>query len=129
EALPLAAAFTIMSILSPRFSARLGARSITLGASITTLGTIALAVTGAHCGAQLTGWDLAPATVLIGLGQGIALPSLMGAGLARGRPGRAGADWRRSRSYRLGWGARGPGGRLVRCHRRILPAHRRPGPA
>ena len=91
EALPLAAAFTIMSILSPRFSARLGARSITLGASITTLGTIALAVTGAHYGAQLTGWDLAPATVLIGLGQWIALPSLIGAVLAHVRPDRAGA--------------------------------------
>src|SRR5690348_16961407 len=68
--LPLAAAFTVMSILSPRFSARLGARSITLGASITTLGTIALAATSARYGAGLTGWDLAPATVLIGLGQG-----------------------------------------------------------
>jgi EmrB/QacA subfamily drug resistance transporter len=91
EALPLAAAFTVMSILSPRFSARLGSRSITLGAAITTLGTIGLAVTGAHYGADLTGWDLAPATVLIGLGQGIALPSLIGAVLAHVRPERAGA--------------------------------------
>ena len=90
-ALPLAAAFTAMSILSPRFSARLGSRSITLGASITTLGTIGLAVTGAHYGADLTGWDLAPATVLIGLGQGIALPSLIGAVLAHVRAERAGA--------------------------------------
>jgi EmrB/QacA subfamily drug resistance transporter len=91
EALPLAAAFTIMSILSPRFSARLGSRSITLGATITTLGTIGLAVTGAHYGANLTGWDLAPATVLIGLGQGIALPLLIGAVLTHVRPERAGA--------------------------------------
>ena len=91
EALPLAAAFTAMSILSPRFSARLGSRSITLGATITTLGTIGLAVTGARYGAELTGWDLAPATVLIGLGQGIALPSLIGAVLAHVRPERAGA--------------------------------------
>ena len=91
EALPLAAAFTTMSILSPRFSARLGPRSITLGATITTLGTIGLALTGAHYGAHLTGWDLAPATVLIGLGQGIALPSLIGAVLAHVRPERAGA--------------------------------------
>jgi EmrB/QacA subfamily drug resistance transporter len=91
EVLPLAAAFTLMSILSPRFSARLGARSITLGASITTLGTIALAVTGARYGAGLTGWDLAPATVLIGLGQGIALPLLIGAVLTHVRPQRAGA--------------------------------------
>ena len=91
EALPLAAAFTTMSILSPRFSARLGPRSITLGATITTLGTIGLALTGAHYGAHLTGSDLAPATVLIGLGQGIALPSLIGAVLAHVRPERAGA--------------------------------------
>ena len=91
EVLPLAAAFTAMSILSPRFSARLGARSITLGASITTLGTIALAATGARYGAGLTGWDLAPATVLIGLGQGIALPSLIGAVLTHVRAERAGA--------------------------------------
>jgi EmrB/QacA subfamily drug resistance transporter len=91
EALPLAAAFTVMSILSPRFSARLGSRSITLGATITTLGTIGLVLTGAHYGAGLTGWDLAPATVLIGLGQGIALPSLIGAVLAHVRPERAGA--------------------------------------
>ena len=91
EALPLAAAFTAMSILSPRFSARLGPRSITLGASITTLGTIGLALTGAHFGAHLTGWDLAPATVLIGLGQGIALPLLIGAVLAHVRADRAGA--------------------------------------
>jgi MFS family permease len=91
EALPLAAAFTIFSILGPRFSARLGPRSITLGASITTIGSITLALTGARYGASLTGWDIAPATVLIGIGQGIALPSLIGAVLAHVRAERAGA--------------------------------------
>jgi len=90
EALPLAAAFTIMSILSPRFSGRLGPWAITLGASLTTLGTIALAITGVRYGASLTGWDLAPATVLIGLGQGIAIPSLIGAVLTHVPPQRAG---------------------------------------
>jgi EmrB/QacA subfamily drug resistance transporter len=91
EALPLATTFIIASILSPRFASRLGPRSITLGASLTTLGTIALALTGARYGARLTGWDLAPATALIGLGQGIALPSLIGAVLTHVRPERAGA--------------------------------------
>jgi EmrB/QacA subfamily drug resistance transporter len=91
EALPMAAAFTVMSILSPRFSARLGPRAITLGAGITTVGAVALALTGAHYGAHLTGWDLAPATVLIGLGQGISLPLLIGAVLTHVRPERAGA--------------------------------------
>jgi EmrB/QacA subfamily drug resistance transporter len=91
EALPLAATFTTMSILSPRLSARLGPRTITLGASITTLGTIALALTGARYGASLTGWDLAPATAIIGVGQGIALPLLIGTVLAHVRAERAGA--------------------------------------
>ena len=90
EALPLAAAFTTMSILSPKFSGRLGPRAITLGASVTTLGTIALVITGTRYGASLTGWDLAPATVLIGLGQGIALPSLIGTVLTHVPPQRAG---------------------------------------
>ena len=90
-ALPLAATFTIASILGPRFAARLGPRSITLGAGITTLGTVMLALTGARYGAELTGWDLAPATALIGLGQGIALPSLIGAVLTHVRAERAGA--------------------------------------
>jgi EmrB/QacA subfamily drug resistance transporter len=91
EALPLAAAFTIMSILSPRFSGRLGPRSITLGASITTLGTIVLVITGARYGSHLTGWDLAPGTTLIGVGQGIALPLLIGAVLTHVPPERAGS--------------------------------------
>jgi EmrB/QacA subfamily drug resistance transporter len=90
EALPLAAAFTTMSMLSPRLQGWLGPRAITLGASITTLGTVALAITGQRYGASLTGWDLAPATILIGLGQGIALPSLIGAVLTHVPPQRAG---------------------------------------
>jgi hypothetical protein len=44
---------------------RLGPRAITLGASITTLGTIVLVITGARYGASLTGWDLAPMTLLL----------------------------------------------------------------
>jgi MFS family permease len=91
EALPLAGSFTTMSILSPRVAARLGPRAIALGAALTTAGTIALAVTGARYGGHLTGWDLAPATVLIGLGQGTALPLLIGAVLSHVRPERAGA--------------------------------------
>jgi MFS family permease len=91
EALPLAASFTTMSILSPRLAARLGSRAIPLGAALTTAGTIVLALTGARYGGHLTGWDLAPATVLIGLGQGTALPLLIGAVLSHVRPDRAGA--------------------------------------
>jgi MFS family permease len=92
EALPLAATFTVMSILGPRLAARLGgSRSITLGALLASLGTFALVFTGVRYGARLTGWDLAPATALIGVGQGIGLPSLIGAVLQHVRPERAGA--------------------------------------
>jgi hypothetical protein len=91
QAGPLALAFTTMSVLGPRLAARLGPWSITVGAGLDVLGTIALVLTGARYGGHLTGWDLAPATAVIGLGQGMALPSLIGAALARVPPGRAGA--------------------------------------
>ena len=91
QAGPLALAFTVMSILGPRLAARLGPWSITIGAGLDVLGTIALVLTGLRYGGHLTGWDLAPATAVIGLGQGMALPSLIGAALARVPPERAGA--------------------------------------
>ncbi len=46
---------------------------------------------GVRYGGHLTGWDLAPATAVIGLGQGMALPSLIGAALSHVPSERAGA--------------------------------------
>jgi EmrB/QacA subfamily drug resistance transporter len=89
--LPLALTFTAMSLLGPRLAARIGPRSITVGTSLAALGTAALAVTGLRLGAHLTGWETAPATALIGLGQGLTVPSLMSAVLAHVRQERAGA--------------------------------------
>ena len=91
QAGPLALAFTTMSVLGPRLAARLGPWSITLGAGLDVLGTIVLVLTGLRYGGHLTGWALAPATAVIGLGQGMALPSLIGAALASVPPERAGA--------------------------------------
>ena len=91
EAGPLALAFTTMSILGPRLAARLGPWSITLGAGLDVLGTIGLVMTGVRYGRHLTGWDLAPTTAVIGLGQRMALPSLIGAALSHVPPERAGA--------------------------------------
>jgi EmrB/QacA subfamily drug resistance transporter len=90
-AVPLAAVFTTSSILSPRVSARFGPRTITAGGSIAALGVLGMALTGMHFGSHLNGWDLAPATMLIGVGQGIAFPSLIGTVLAHVSPGRAGS--------------------------------------
>jgi EmrB/QacA subfamily drug resistance transporter len=89
--LPLALTFIAMTLLGPRVAARLGPRSITLGAAFAILGTIALALTALHSGGQLTGWGTAPATALIGIGQGLMVPSLMGAVLSHVRPEQAGA--------------------------------------
>ena len=89
--LPLALTFIAMTLLGPRLAARLGPRSITVGAALATLGVVVLALTALHGGGQLTGWDTAPATALIGLGQGLMVPSLMGAVLSHVRPEQAGA--------------------------------------
>ncbi len=79
------------SILGPRLAARFGPWPITTAAVLYVLGTTALVLTGLRYGSHLTGWELAPATALIGLGQGMALPSLIGTALAHVPPGRAGA--------------------------------------
>jgi EmrB/QacA subfamily drug resistance transporter len=89
--LPLALTFIAMTLLGPRAAAWLGPRSITLGAVFAAAGTVALAVTALHAGGRLTGWETAPATALIGIGQGLMVPSLMSAVLTHVRPERAGA--------------------------------------
>jgi EmrB/QacA subfamily drug resistance transporter len=89
--LPLALTFIAMTLLGPKVAARLGPRSITLGAVFAVLGVIVLAVTAMQAGGQLTGWGTAPATALIGIGQGLMVPSLMGAVLSHVRPEQAGA--------------------------------------
>src|SRR5882724_2038767 len=91
QAGPLALAFTATSVLGPRMAARFGPRAITIGAALDVLGTAGLVLTGLRYGSHLTGWDLAPATAVIGLGQGTAMPLLIGAALAHVPPERAGA--------------------------------------
>ena len=89
--LPLALTFIAMTLLGPRVAARLGPRSITLGAVAAIVGALVLALTAAHYGGQLTGWETAPGTALIGIGQGLMVPSLMSAVLSHVRPEQAGA--------------------------------------
>jgi EmrB/QacA subfamily drug resistance transporter len=89
--LPLALTFIAMTLLGPKVAARLGPRSITLGAVAAIVGALVLALTAAHYGGQLTGWETAPGTALIGIGQGLMVPSLMSAVLSHVRPEQAGA--------------------------------------
>jgi EmrB/QacA subfamily drug resistance transporter len=89
--LPLAVLFMGFCLLGPRLSAWLGARSITVGTSISAAGMVVFALLGLHFAGHLTGWDTAIATGLIGVGQGMTVPSLMSGVLAHVRPERAGA--------------------------------------
>jgi EmrB/QacA subfamily drug resistance transporter len=89
--LPLAIVFMACCLLGPRLSARLGARSITVGTSVSGLGAVIFALLALHLGGQLTGWDTAIATVFIGIGQGLTVPSLMSTVLIHVDPRRAGA--------------------------------------
>jgi len=89
--LPLALTFIAMTLLGPKVAARIGPRSITLGAVFAVAGALVLALTAAHYGGHLTGWETAPGTALIGLGQGLMVPSLMSAVLSHVRPEQAGA--------------------------------------
>src|ERR1700722_660273 len=89
--LPLAVTFIAMTLLGPKLAARLGRQSITLGAVSAMIGAIVLAVFALHFGGHLTGWETAPGTALIGIGQGLMVPSLMSAVLSHVRPEQAGA--------------------------------------
>jgi len=89
--LPLALTFMACCLLGPLVNARLGARSITLGTSISGVGAVIFALLGLHLGGHLTGWDTAIATLFIGVGQGLTVPSLMSGVLAHVRAERAGA--------------------------------------
>jgi hypothetical protein len=89
--LPLAVMFMGFCLLGPRLNARLGARSITVGTSISAVGVVTFALIGMRYGGHLTGWDTAIATAFIGVGQGMTVPSLMSGVLAHIHPARAGA--------------------------------------
>jgi len=88
--LPLAVLFMAFCLLGPRLNARLGARSVTVGTSVSAVGVVIFGLLALHLGGQLTGWDTAIATTLIGVGQGLTVPSLMTAVLAHIHPERAG---------------------------------------
>lgn len=78
---PLAAAFTVGSLLAPRLLPRLGNRVLTLGYGINLLGNVALLVTAVSAGSEVTGVLLAPSLAVVGLGQGLGMSPLVSAAL------------------------------------------------
>ncbi|WP_329537950.1 MFS transporter (plasmid) [Streptomyces sp. NBC_01450] len=88
---PLAVAFTTVSLVVPRVSARLGLHALTAGYGLNALGYLLLLLTSLAAGDDLTGPLLIPALVVIGVGQGLGVSPLLGAALADVPPQEAGS--------------------------------------
>jgi len=88
---PLGVLFSVTSILGRSLVARYGLRVMTVGASVSGLGLVILIVELQELGGGITpAWLLIP-TSLVGLGNGLVLPALIGAVLAGIRPSHGGA--------------------------------------
>ncbi|MEV1027067.1 MFS transporter [Streptomyces sp. NPDC050264] len=89
--LPQAVLFSVGSLLSGRLTARFGRWSPGTGGALVVVGLSLLIVQLAFSGTGTDAAALLPALALNGLGNGLLLPSLIGAALTRVTPGSAGA--------------------------------------
>lgn len=83
---PLGISFATSSLLARRF----GKRVVTIGAAVSLLGLLLTAVTLLARGDHTTVVWLEPAMIVVGFGNGLALPSIIGSVLTRIPPARAG---------------------------------------
>jgi EmrB/QacA subfamily drug resistance transporter len=89
--MPLGVLFSVTSILGRPLVARFGLRVMTVGASISSVGLVILIAELQELGGGITpAWLLIP-TSLVGLGNGLVLPTLIGAVLAGIQPEHGGA--------------------------------------
>jgi MFS family permease len=89
--MPLGVLFSVTSVLGRSLVARYGLRVMTVGASVSGLGLVILIGELQELGGGITpAWLLIP-TSLVGLGNGLVLPALIGAVLAGIRPSHGGA--------------------------------------
>lgn len=87
---PLGAAFAIGSISARSFIARFGARVIIAGTVLVVLALVALEVVLSSTAGHADAWLLAIPMAFVGLGNGIAVPAVIGQVLSRISPERAG---------------------------------------
>jgi MFS family permease len=87
---PLGVAFSVASISAQRLVARHGVRLVVIGLGVSTLGNVLLWSVLVLSGAHLTATRLIGPMVLIGAGNGLGIPALLGSVLARIAPDRAG---------------------------------------
>lgn len=79
---PLAVTFTLGSLLAPKLAPRLGNHVLSLGYGINVVGNTIVLVIAISAGTEMTGWLLAPAMAVVGLGQGLGMSPLVAAALA-----------------------------------------------
>src|SRR5207244_7928498 len=75
---PLGLAFATSSMLARRVTARFGSRVIAIGASASTAGLVLLGIVLAARGTAIGSAELLPSMILVGTGNGLVLPSLVG---------------------------------------------------
>lgn len=88
---PLGIAFAVASIASPRVAAKQGARLISVGAVIAGAGLLGLLLVLVLSGADTSVARVIGPMILVGFGNGLAVPALTGAVLAGARPKNAGS--------------------------------------
>ncbi len=88
---PLGVTFALCAITSQRITRKYGARMITVGTTIAAVGVLALFLDLQFSGATTTALKLIPPMVLIGAGNGLTIPALVGAVLSGVRPQQAGS--------------------------------------
>lgn len=87
---PLAVAFFAASLLSGKLTPRFGRRVLEAGGAISVIGFGATILVAHLAGAQLSAPILVPSLIVVGLGNGLLLPQLLNAVLARIGPGEIG---------------------------------------
>jgi MFS family permease len=79
---PLGIVFAVTSVASQRLTARYGAKVITSGCVIILVGLVALLAQLQVSGTSISPWELLPGMMVVGLGNGLSFPALIGAVLA-----------------------------------------------
>jgi MFS family permease len=80
---PMAVAYFTTSLVTTRLVTRFGQKVVAIGGTLLTLGLLVLAGSALLAWPNLSIWDLAPAMVLIGMGNGMAMSTLFRIVLSR----------------------------------------------
>jgi len=88
---PSAIGVFTMSLVAPRLVPVLGRHVLSVGYAVSAVGFLTVATIAAAAGAEVHGWELAPALFVVGCGSGLAVTPLVGTILSGVNPRDAGA--------------------------------------